>query len=230
MKPQNCNLVITIPDTGIDANVAMVKPDGTLTQKTVLIDDIVSNLASSFKFSTGMLPRGTRFFSGSGENYIIAIEMGDRVRRMVSKSKQKKIINIPFPKCFFVFWVEANRIKQTYVFSLKNPINAETDTLYNFPFGNVYQDGHVCWGEAKLPKINCAMELVGVINIFLGSGFNGDLIEGWSFGQPKKYEEGECKVKCFWTLLKYLENKTIFPREMLKTSPRTLQKIINSGE
>ncbi len=230
MKVEDCSLTITIPGAGTDAHVSIVAPDGISKQKTVSVDDIVANLASSYRFSTGLLPKGTRFFSGSLNDYLICIEMEERVRKMRSVGNEERTRMIPFPKCLFIFFVRSNKIIQTYIHSLKKNLESDKDTLYHFPFGNVYQDGHVCWGGASLMKVNQPMELVGIINIFLDSGFNGDLIEENTYLAPSSYKKGESRIRDFWSLLNYLEKRDAYPSSMLKRSECRYKSIINSGD
>lgn len=231
MRAEDCSLTITIPNGGTDAHISMTEPNGVAKQKTVSVDDIVSNLASSYRFSSGLVPKGTRFFCGTPTDYLIGIESEARVRRLEARGNENRDMMIPFPMCLFVFSVRARRIRQTWVLTLKRPLETENDLAYNFPFGNTYSDGHVCWGEARLPEIHQPMELVGIINMFLDSGFNGDLVEDYNYIPPTNYEEGEHRVECFWSLLRYLEGKDVYPEEMLRENGRTLQQIMRfNGE
>jgi hypothetical protein len=112
------------------------------------------------------------------------------------------------------------------VYCARNQIQREEDRLCYFPFGNVYREGNVCWGSATLPNVGSAMELVGVINMFFDSNYNGDLFERDSFRQPSNYEEGEVRAEDFWSLIRYLNGKAEYPSEMLVSNNRTFQSVL----
>lgn len=213
------DLVIRIPAGSSEAHVTLVDGKGMSNHKTIMVDNLISNLTSSFKFSTGLLPNNTRFFSGSASDYTIGIESPSRVRRFLQASytrtnagKLPKELKIPFPTCLFVFEVHSGKIKQSKVYALRNPVAREIDTVYRFPFGNTYHDGKICWGGNKLVAIATPMNLVSVIATFFDAPFNGDLFDGNTI-RPSL--DKDMKDKDFWSMLVYLNGKEIFPPEML---------------
>jgi len=220
------NLIISIPHEGVDANISVQRQDGTTDQKTVSIRDIINNLASSHKFSTGLLPKGTRFFLGSTVDYFIGI--GTDARKRIFRYGDTEN-NIPFPYCFFAFIIKNKHIYKTYMYTSVRSLELETDRLYHFPYGNVYSHGEVCWGCVNLPEIRKPMDLVGVVNTFFSSNFNGDLFENYSFRHPEKYEDGELRIDSLYKMIEYVKNKDVFPTEMLNESDITLKNLIERG-
>lgn len=48
-----------------------------------------------------------------------------------------------------------------------------------FPFGNVYEDGHICWGSVSEVSTIEPVNSHKLFGLFFNSGFNGDLYRGW---------------------------------------------------
>lgn len=227
MSLDNTDLVIRIKAGASDAHVSLTK-DGIAQCKTVALDDLISQLTASQKLSTGILPRNTRFFNGRPAQYRIGLETVARTRDfgVYSRAREevgqgKKVLRIPFPPCLFVFDVTAGRVNATKVFALKNLIAKKTDGLYNFPFGNVYPEGRVCWGSARLPQIKTPMNLISVVSVFFDSPFNGDLVNERTFKSPS----GK-RIPDFWSLVKYLDGKEFFPDNMLYKSHSSMSTLM----
>lgn len=223
------NLTISINDNSPDILMSLKQEDGTIIQKTVMMNDLLTQLTARSKFETGLLPFGTKFFSGSAAKYSVLIEIPPRVRDMklntIESDGNEKIThkNIAFPACAFFIKVENKVPVKTLLFSLKNPIQTMADELFRFPFCNVYNDDErICWGSAELPKINKVFELSSVLNAFFTSTFNGDL------GGLSRFTSPNVKTTCFWSLIKYLEKKTEFETSLLKTSSRTIEQVMNN--
>jgi hypothetical protein len=53
---------------------------------------------------------------------------------------------------------------------------SNNDMLYHMPFGNVYNDGRICWGGNRFPKDHTYRSAgIGLIDLFFGSVFNGHI-------------------------------------------------------
>ena len=210
------DLTIKIPAGSSEARVTLTDKDGLKNHKTVMVDNLISTLTSSFKFSTGLLPVNTRFFSGTVSDYLIGIESPARVRRFLkstyfTQNNLPKELKIPFPSCLFVFDVRGGKINKTKVFALKGPIARESDTVCRFPFGNTYHDGKVCWGRNTMPAISNLTSLTQVVATFYDAPFNGDLFDAATIKKPHDVSNHFT----FWDMLKYLNGKELFPQEML---------------
>lgn len=223
MSQEKIKLNFEIPEDGRSAKVVITK-DGISSHKTVSIEDIISKLASNYKFSTGLIPKNTRLFSGSKDKYLIAIETDSKIRTISTEKDGAWDSKIPFPPCLFVFDICDELIKKTYLFALKSPNVLSTDMLCHFPFGNVYTDGHVCWGRVTLPKISKPTDLVGVINVFFDSRFNGDLMERHSYTAIQG-----TNISGFNSLIGYLKNKDMFPIEMLRQTGESFDAMIKKA-
>ena len=227
MKLQQSDLTIKIKAGSANASVSLAEHGGQSVHKSVAIDDLISTLTSSHKMNTGILPRSTRFFNGTASKYRIGLETIPRIRnfsmwsRSVESNGKPKILQIPFPPCLFVFDVSGRKLIMTKVFALQALLSTENDDLYSFPFGNIYDDNKVCWGTAKLPAIQNPMNLISVISVFLDSNFNGDLFHLHGI----KTETGD-RIDDFWSFIKYLDKKPVFPGDFLQPSDQKLWTLI----
>ena len=103
----------------------------------------------------------------------------NRPRRMVqSESKPKPYRLLLPPTLWVVRFAGLNKPKyeKSWFFCTPSLITSLDDTvpLYAFPFGNVYNQGKVCWGN--VPMGDLTLSNVGTIHGRLwGSLFNGDL-------------------------------------------------------
>lgn len=220
----NPELIIKMKGESNEAEVVLTANDGSKNHKTVGIDDIISNLTSSFKLSTGLLPRSTRFFSGSPNDYIIGIEEPSKIRRFARRDEKASTtqIRIPFPICFFIFNVKGNRVQKSNVFATRSSILKEDDQLYRFPFGNVYNDGSICWGSNKLGVINSPLSLVGVIATFYDVPFNGDLFDNHIINYPPD-------VAGFHSFINHLNGKDVFPSTLLVKAGCSVKKFMRGS-
>jgi hypothetical protein len=228
MNIEKTDLIIKLKAGASDAYVSLAEEGGISQCKTVSVDDLIAALSASQRMSTGVLPRNTRFFSGSPVRYKIGLEtiartrdFGVYSRNRDAENRKQKVLRIPFPACLFVFDVNASKITEGKVFALKGFISKRDDTLYNFPFGNTYAGGKVCWGSAKLPAIKTPMNLISAISVFFDSSFNGDLVGGRTWRPPP-----DKAISDFWTLVKYLDGKEAFPENMLYASNTKLRNVI----
>lgn len=224
-------LIIKISEGSPNANITFTDDKGLVKQKSTEIESLISGLVSDYTLTTGLLPLGTRLYKGSNANFGIVIETPAKVRDMTlskynstGSKRINEVIQVPYPVCLFYFNIKDGKMWDTRIHSLKYPIQSENDQLYCFPYSNVYRDGRVCWGEVTIPKIVKPMDLVGVINLFLGSQFNGDLAGG-NFTPPKDKNFND-----FWSLVNYVKPMQEFPIEVLAASGLTLKQILREKE
>lgn len=231
MSVEETELIIRLPSQSPHAHVTLIQ-DGIEKEKDVSVDNLISHLAQNHQFSTGLLPQGTRIYRGTTSDYKIAIEMPAKIRpmtyaRIVESDRQvTETTRVPFPICIFVFSIRSSEVRYSGLYCVRNPIQRLEDHLCYFPFGNVYVEGNICWGGAQLSRVNAPMELVGVINSFFDSVYNGDLFDSSMYNQPSHISEGEVSPHDFWSFIRYLDGKSEFPAEMLKTNERRFSQVI----
>lgn len=218
------DLIIKISPNSTEATV-IIERNGITAQKTVSIDDLAASLSANHQINTGILPKGTRYFGGSGSNFTICAEAAPRVRNIVfdyyarrraAESKgedyQASNIAIPFPTCLFMFVVKGGRLRTSKVVCVKQTLNTMNDRVYRFPFGNTFQDGRVCWGDNELPKFEKPMDAVAIMALFFDAPFNGDLLDGKTVSAIK---DGKTSIPDALALIKHIEGKEKFPEEAL---------------
>ena len=111
------------------------------------------------------------------------------------------------PSLVFSFHVDTGRLEKTRVFVLKDDKPTGNSVLYRYPFGNVYDDGRVCWGSNVFPDILEIKRLEMVMTLFIHSPCNSDL-----------YNSEKCigvKDIPLRELFEQLHNKQDFPEEYL---------------
>lgn len=169
--------VLTIKISSDNPDVLMsIDRGGIISKKFVSIDDLTSSLVDSYKFSTGIIPKGTRFFSGTLSNYVIGIEtpaITKLCNLFIDKEKIQKLL--PIPRCLFTFRIRDNSVEESFIHALKCSIFNESDDLFKFPYGNASNYGSICWGDVKTDKIKSPIEVISLISHFFCSYFNGDL-------------------------------------------------------
>lgn len=79
------------------------------------------------------------------------------------------------PSLVFAFHVEEGKLSHTRVFTLKDETPKDESVLYRYPYGNVYDDGRVCWGYNKLQDIREIKGLEMIMTLFIQSPCNSDL-------------------------------------------------------
>jgi hypothetical protein len=221
-------MVFTIEDDNTDVAVSITKKNGAIEQKVVEIDDLITNLVKDFKISTGLLPIGTRRYEGNASNYNIIIETPAKIRkclisRLYNNKDISEKIDLPFPTCLACFKIIDFKIHRSNFFALQNSFQTGKESLMIFPYGNVYENGNICWGRNALPKIQSSMELVSVINTFFNSEFNGDLFNINYINPPMRNKDSN--VLNFWELIRYCETKIEFEKSILKKSSTTIEKL-----
>jgi hypothetical protein len=189
--------------------------------KTVATEDLISALASGFKITTGVLPHGTKFYSGTRQQYRIGIEVpGGRRMADFSLRAGKLSVEIPFPDMLFVFEISRGIYSSSRAFSIIPPFGLPTHKLYMFPFGNVSAEGAICWGSAARGEVEDAIVLDSAVGKFFTSGFSGHYVFGTSTFAPPP------GVGDLWEFLEFLKDKDDFPSECLRPCGMMLSDVM----
>jgi len=217
-------LVLEIADGSSEAVAKFRTKDG-VTTKTVAVADLLMEISHDMEITTGILPSGTKFYAGTKNSYRIGIQVPTKVRTAEFRlDGGPRAMTVPFPEILFVFTVSEGRILDSRLFACVPPIGRSYDRLYRFPFGNVYEEGNICWGGNILPQINEPIVLDGVVSRFFTSGFSGHLVYGTNMFNPP---EGVVNLR---TLLEHLVGQEHFPDRILKSSNVTLGMAISHGD
>lgn len=161
----------------------------------------------------GRIPEG--FYDGHSDArrgvYEAIIYVPAGIRPLLFSGYEEHLI-IPFPSLVFYFRTKMGKITVSKVFATKDKILTDNTVLYGYPFGNVHDDGRICWGGNVLPNIKQLADFEKVIELFLGAGTNNDLYRNVG-GVTQEL------------LLKKLKGKSSFPNKWLVPSNYTVSDL-----
>ena len=179
---------------------------GIVTCKKIPMADFLSLLQNSAAMGQvmriGRLPQG--YYDGAlspAENtFKMAVSIPAAVRPV---QYFDTVYVVPFPALMFIFCIATGRINVSKVVALDTDVPQENSIVYHYPFGNVYNDGKICWGNIALPGISNPLELPKAISGFFASETNNDLYEVVDGRQQRQ-------------LLEELSNADAFPKRYLR--------------
>ena len=177
--------------------------------------DILLNATDEEKIlpRIGRIPDG--FYDGHSDSRrgvheaIMYVPAG--VRPLLFGSSAAHLI-IPFPALVFYFRTKMGKVTISRVFAAKDEKLTDNTKLYHYPFGNVYDDGKICWGGNVLPDIKRLSDFEKVVELFLGAGTNNDLYR--NVGGVTQEQ-----------LLMKLKGKKSFPNKWLVPHDLTVNKL-----
>lgn len=213
----NATLIMEIGNGSSEASVKFKTKDCVVT-KTVSIVELLAELSRDMEITTGILPTGTKFYAGTKNAYRIGIQVPSKVRAadFTLHEVGTRKMTVPFPEILFMFEIKDKRIMESGLYACVPPVGRPYDRLYRFPFGNVYENGTVCWGNAVHPEIGEPIVLDSVVSRFFTSVFSGHIVNGTNMFYPP---EGVVNLR---TLLEHLSGKDHFPDQILKPSNLTV--------
>ena len=220
-------LILSISDSESLIKATKEDPDGSVSVKYITHGSLVSSLTNGLVMQTNMLVRGTRFYFGDASKYIVGIETVPKVRQVLyGYEKPYKKLYVPFPPCLFFFKVVNGVMTNSYAFGLRNSIMTYDDTLYRFPFGNVYDSGIICWGYVDIQDaLKSPMQLGSYLAAFFDSPYNGDLHDGcYKRITPKDYN----KINNIADVFYYLNGKDKFDYDLLNPTRLVVRDVIKT--
>ena len=198
--------------------------DGSMAEKKVLMEDLVAiinnSVASNSYVPIGSLPYG--YYNGlinpfDSSTFKAALIMPAE-KRILTYYNEEHLV--PFPDLLFLFTAERGIMTKSRVFSIVNKKNQRL--VANYPYGNVHENGSICWGANGLPKISSMKGVEQILSLFFGSPTNDDLYEaGKSVIKKKEFlnQRG---------LILKAEEEQEFPEKWLKLTGCTLDKMMES--
>lgn len=157
--------------------VYVTEGEGALqTKKFLEMDDLRDIFTSNVQLETGILPKGCLYYLKQDGKTILLIAQEARIRRILyRRGGSIQEYNIPTPAVVFGLVMEAGTLVQSYCAASNFPIASNESQLFRFPFGNVYGDARICWGNADIEPIRQLSHAAEIPNIFFEAPFNGDL-------------------------------------------------------
>lgn len=193
-----------------------VTEDGMTTSKVMAQDTFANTLKygtivrkEQKSYRLGKLPFGyvDAYVSKEG-SYKVAV-LYPKKKRGVKYYKDNYFV--PYPNTLYIYEVKNGICQMKRCFAVrdkdikKNGIS-ESTPLYHFPFGNVYENGNMCYGGIKMPDLKHMGNIDTLVSLFLNGGVNDDL-----------YTPARCTTlnKKQYEVYRYLESKEVFPDKIL---------------
>lgn len=131
-------------------------------------------------------------------NFKLWIALEEKKRSMLYYGKAEYI---PFPGLLLELEVLNSKVVKSNLFSFVGTA-CEGIRLYRYPFGNVYTEGNICWGNMTLPLLTALKDADKIVNMFLTSETNDDLFQSTKFKTQR-------------ALIEDLKKRESFPKEYL---------------
>lgn len=189
------------------------KERGKVVSKNVAPEDFIAAIQEDMVLRTGIISRGVREYLVSGPTTVITLETPPRTRKIVYQKRNINVehkYNIPFPGLVFIFKIVSNKLNNAWVYATKEPLLRKSVELFLFPYGNVYGDGRICWGDESFLAADTytATNVSSIVTRFIQAPFNDDLDDNL-FKANKE-------IKTSQQLMQLLDNTIVFPDKVLK--------------
>lgn len=192
-----------------------VTEDGITTSKVLTQEQFANTLKhgtivrkENKSYRLGKLPFGyiDAYVSREG-TYKVAV-LYPKKRRGVKYYKDTYYV--PYPNVVYIYDVKNGICISRSCFAisdkdLKNGITRDTP-LYYFPFGNVGENGSMCYGNIKLPNLTTMDSIDNLVALFLAGEVNDDL---YNPNRQTKLAKKQFEV------YRYLESRKTFPDKIL---------------
>ena len=184
--------------------------------KTLTVDDYLSLLGSSIRHNLDYSSLPASFFPegyihgyiANPENYSMIWRHSARLHQMNHSVIGRHLI--PFPELVFGLTIKDGYIRDARVFATKGG-----DDLYQYPFGNVSEAGHICMGNISVQGLNEGPQ-----------AFEDDFFAGVTnndYFKPGSHVTLKCTQEA---LIKKLEGKDKFPDRYLKRGAQSSPHIM----
>lgn len=163
------------------ANVSLSYESGATKSRKMHLTDLVTLLKNATEQE--VVDFKSKHFSIPRELVDLAYVDNNTFHGLFLIPGQKFLVNycnkkyaVPYPSLLFSVKVVNGKVNETRVFAVKDKYVGADTVLYNFPFGNVYNGGNICWGSNTLPLISGVNEVLNkVILLFYSAETNSDL-------------------------------------------------------
>lgn len=191
-----------------DGRVQLVDQRGKSNRTRYVALESLISVFSQQSIASPTLPPGSIQFWRGGGYHVVALQRPAHVRTMYMYDEPYKL---PMPDTLFLFRVQKEsdleiKLIEAAVFAMKGPWNGGDTQLFDFPYGNVFDDRTICWGDYNV-KLSQFHHLDMVTEMFFDTPFNTDLAGVYDDGTD------ECEnLVDFWESVK---EKETFPLERL---------------
>ena len=118
---------------------------------------------------TGWLPTGVlRAGSNARGEWVVYTARAQMIDIVTDKGEK---LRVPIPATLFMGWGS-----RYYLWALPNKKFNKKLAVYKAPFPNVYDNGRICWGSHKVPKVS-VNNIERVWQMFFGTAFNDHIAD-----------------------------------------------------
>lgn len=199
--------------------------DGSAVQRTVTMADFLRAMCAieaeqERRIEIGQIPRG--FYDGvlvqnKEKSFDVLITVSTHLGVIYLFGVPKQVI---FPDLLFLFQVRGGKVSASFCFALKSMDQEEIgpmSRLCHYPFGNVYDNGKICWGNTLLPNLDSMKDTESLIQAFFDAETNNDLYQNRIMEHPEFKEQSG--------LLEALKEMDTFPKEWLIETGKNLSSL-----
>lgn len=214
-----CMKITAVLDNQASARVQVfIEEENFLTTKKEVPVDAFVQIINSASYPTeeffmlGTLPKG--YVNGKislqrQDTFEVVLSLPKGVYPLVYFGETRMI---PYPALVFKFRVKSGKLNQGWCVAKR-----EDGTLCRYPYGNVYDNTHICWGNLEKGCKSLGVADV-LISYFLVGGTNNDM-----FHVPST-EKGKPIFKDVPHFLKNMETKKTFPERYLTPLSVTMEE------
>lgn len=220
-------IVFTESDMNLESSgyrtctVTNINETGICTSKKILCSQLLTILNNSMEDSNnylelGEMPRGYLDGKVSDLNPLSAKILLFIPQGVKSATYENTVFRVPMPNMLMRISIFKGRQTQTSIFCLKNDMTKQKvqDAIrekkkfpwYQYPFGNVGDDGSICWGNNTFKSLKKIKEVELFPIVFFDSPSNDDYY---------KQSRTNLDFKDVRMLYEYLIKKEKFPDEIL---------------
>lgn len=195
-----------------DGRIRMSREEEGQLQKVKYV--AVQDLIEAFRdqtMSSPILPLGTIQYWRGPQHDTLSIYTPAHLRHMSLCGVEYQ--HMPIPATIFVFEMYRGEdslfLGNSAVFVTTTEFRGPQTLLYKFPFGNVFDDCRICWGEVS-HSLQSVYQAGSLVDLFLGSNFNTDLLGHFPRNLWENSEEPELVM-----LWRQVAGQNKFPQEWL---------------
>ena len=199
--------------------------DGSAVQKTVTMADFIRAMSTIEAeqercLEIGQIPNG--FYDGvliqnKEQSFDVIITVSAHLGVIYLFGVPKQVV---FPDLAFLFKVREGMVSASFCFALKwdeSGMIGPASRLCYYPFGNVYDNGKICWGNTVFPKMTSIKDAEKLIQAFFDAETNNDLYQNRIAERPEFKEQSG--------LLETLKEMEVFPQKWLKENGNQLSNL-----
>lgn len=205
------NLEAIITD---DHTVVTRRINGQTEVKVTSLEGLLSCLAKRSKFDSGYLDQNIIRLVRIGNKVYALAHDTSRIRQVSHQGGHRFTIPTPPSLFLFIFKEEENgrfHLSGSRVAAVTDAVVSDASTLFRFPFGNVYDDSRICWGNAlHAARYRLDSGATDLISSFWAASFNNHLDGLGGFSTLTRFQE--------------LDGQEVFPITML-TNHRTYSTV-----